>query len=126
MRGRVSDHIARTQNATTGEEFRRGWGPEAFAPLREAERPLLVVGAGLAGMECAIVLARRASRRVHLIDAADEVGGYAAFAAGLPGLSEWRRAVEWRQRQLAISESRLQPGCAATWTSSQRTTPVWR
>jgi len=101
LRARVADHIACTQNATTGEEYRRGWDPERFAPLREPDRPLLIVGAGVAGMECAIVLARRGARSVRLVDAAADVGGYAAFAARLPGLHEWRALVDWRRAALA-------------------------
>jgi dimethylamine/trimethylamine dehydrogenase len=61
---------------------------------------VLVVGGGVAGMECAIVLARRGARRVHLVDAAGELGGYASLLAGLPGLHEWSRLVAWRRRQL--------------------------
>ena len=42
-----------TQNATAGEEYRRGWHPEAFTKAANADRDVLVVGAGAAGMECA-------------------------------------------------------------------------
>jgi len=46
-----------TQNATAGEEYRRGWHPEKF-PKRGSEDSVLVVGAGPSGAECARVLAR--------------------------------------------------------------------
>ena len=101
MRVLVADHIACTQNATAGEEYRRGWSPERFEPAANADRDVLVVGAGVAGMECAIVLGKRDFRRVHLVEAGEDVGGYAAFAASLPGLSEWGRLVDWRQSELA-------------------------
>jgi dimethylamine/trimethylamine dehydrogenase len=101
LRVGLADHIACTQNATTGEEHRRGWHPERFAPLRPRDRAVVVVGAGVAGMECAIVLARRGARHVQLVDAAADVGGYASLVAGLPGLYEWRRLVDWRRRMLA-------------------------
>ena len=42
-----------TQNATAGEEYRRGWHPEKFEPAANADNDVLVVGAGPAGMECA-------------------------------------------------------------------------
>ena len=58
-----------TQNPTSGEEFRRGWHPERFTRARNADNDVLVVGAGPAGMECAIVLGKRGMRRVHLVDA---------------------------------------------------------
>ena len=45
-----------TQNATAGEEYRRGWHPEKFHPATNRDKGVLVVGAGPAGMECAMVL----------------------------------------------------------------------
>src|SRR5439155_15545068 len=101
MRVMVADHIACTQNATAGEEYRRGWSPESFERATDADRDVLVVGAGAAGMECAIVLAKRGLRRVHLVEAGADLGGYAALAATLPGLAEWRRLVDYRRIQLA-------------------------
>jgi dimethylamine/trimethylamine dehydrogenase len=100
LRVGLSNHLACTQNATTGEEFRRGWHPEHFAPLRDGDRGVLIVGAGVAGMECAIVLARRGARNVHLVDAAGDLGGYASLVARLPRLGEWGRLVDWRRRML--------------------------
>ena len=40
-----------TQNASAGEEYRRGWHPEKFEPAKNADNDVLVVGAGPAGME---------------------------------------------------------------------------
>ncbi len=99
-RANYGRHIGCTQNATAGEEHRRGWHPERFAPAANADRDVLVVGAGPAGMECAIVLARRGFRRVHLVDAAPDVGGHVGWLARLPGLGDWARVVDWRRIQL--------------------------
>jgi dimethylamine/trimethylamine dehydrogenase len=96
-----TNQIACTQNATAGEEFRRGWHPEHFERARNADRDVLVVGAGAAGLECAIVLAKRGLRRVHLVDAAGEVGGYVSLVSRLPGLGQWAHVVDWRRVQLA-------------------------
>ena len=100
---RALDHhqIACTQNPTAGEEFRRGWHPERFEPAANADRGVLVVGAGAAGMECALVLGKRGMRRVRLVDAAPEPGGYAALVTRLPGLALWGRVVDWRKSRLA-------------------------
>ena len=68
-------HLGCTQNATAGEEHRRGWHPERFERAANADRDVLVVGAGPSGLECAIVLAKRGFERVRLVDAADEIGG---------------------------------------------------
>ena len=57
---------------------------------------MLVVGAGVAGLECARVLGERGFESVEVVDAAAEAGGYALRAATLPGLGEWRRLVDYR------------------------------
>jgi dimethylamine/trimethylamine dehydrogenase len=94
-----------TQNATAGEEYRRGWHPERFERAANAESDVLVVGAGPAGMECARVLAARGMRRVHLVDRDDEVGGSMRWISRLPGLGEWARVVQYRQIQLAKAKN---------------------
>jgi dimethylamine/trimethylamine dehydrogenase len=87
-----------TQNPTAGEEWRRDWHPERFAPaVRESS--ILIVGAGPAGLDCAVTLARRGCR-VTLADAATELGGRLRFERRLPGLSAWGRVVDWRLGQL--------------------------
>ena len=92
--------IVCTQNATSGEEFRRGWHPERFSQAANADNDVLVVGAGPAGMECAIVLAKRGMRRVHLVEAEDQLGGALRWITRLPGLGEWARVINYRQIQL--------------------------
>ena len=94
-------HMGCTQNATAGEEYRRGWHPERFDRAANADRDVLVVGAGPAGMECAIVLGKRGFRRVHLVEAEPELGGVMRLLTRLPGLGEWARVVNWRRIQLA-------------------------
>jgi len=89
-----------SQNATAGEEYRRGWHPERFTRAANADRDVLVVGAGAAGLECARVLGLRGLRRVHLVEAASELGGYAGWVSRLPGLGEWARVVNYRRVQL--------------------------
>src|SRR2546421_6830521 len=100
---RALDHhqIACTQNPTAGEEFRRGWHPERFDRAANADREVLIVGAGAAGLECALVLGKRGMRRVTLVDAAPDVGGYAGLVSQLPGLALWAGVVDWRTTQLA-------------------------
>jgi len=94
------NQIRCTQNATAGEEYRRGWSPERFEPAANADRDVLVVGAGPAGMECAIVLGKRGMRRVHLVEAEPEIGGIMRWIPQLPGLGEWGRVLNWRALQL--------------------------
>ena len=93
-------HLGCTQNATAGEEYRRGWHPERFDRAANADRDVLVVGGGPAGMECAIVLGKRGFRRVHLVEAERDLGGSFRWIPQLPGLGEWARVVNWRRIQL--------------------------
>jgi dimethylamine/trimethylamine dehydrogenase len=103
-----------TQNATAGEEYRRGWHPEHFHPAANREKGVLVVGAGPAGMECAMVLGKRDMSAVHLVEAGKEIGGCVNWISQLGhsdgkenlargtarGLGEWKRIVNYRQIQL--------------------------
>ena len=85
LKAEEGNHIGCTQNATAGEEYRRGWHPERFEPAANRDRDVLVVGAGPAGMECAIVLGKRGFRRVHLVEAEAEIGGIMRWVPQLPG-----------------------------------------
>ena len=83
-----------TQNATAGEEWRRGWHPERFDRAMRAEK-LLIVGGGPAGLECARIAALR-GHEVTLADAATEFGGRLRFETKLPGLASWGRVLDYR------------------------------
>jgi dimethylamine/trimethylamine dehydrogenase len=88
-----------TQNPTIGEEWRRGWHPERIEPAPSAAA-VLIVGAGPAGLECALTLGRR-GYEVTVAEAADEIGGRLRFETRLPGLAQWGRVLDWRRGQLA-------------------------
>ena len=87
-----------TQNPTAGEEWRRGWHPERIGGKGSSDR-VLVVGAGPAGLECGLALAKR-GYEVAIADAGAEPGGRLLFEAALPGLAEWRRVLDWRLGRL--------------------------
>jgi dimethylamine/trimethylamine dehydrogenase len=103
-----------TQNATAGEEYRRGWHPEKFRRAANADKSVLVVGAGPAGMECAMVLGKRGMSAVHLVEAAPEIGGCVnwisllghsdgkdnIFRGTARGLGNWKHIVTYRTIQL--------------------------
>ena len=93
-------HLGCTQNPTAGEEHRRGWHPERFDRAANADKAVLVVGAGPAGMECAMVLGKRGFELVHLADAGDDIGGQMRWVTRLPGLGEWGHVVAYRRTQL--------------------------
>jgi dimethylamine/trimethylamine dehydrogenase len=87
-----------TQNPTMGEEWRRGWHPERI-PQKQSEDKVLVVGAGPAGLEAARALGLR-GYKVTLAEAKKELGGRVAVECRLPGLTEWRRVIEYRIQQI--------------------------
>jgi dimethylamine/trimethylamine dehydrogenase len=103
-----------TQNPTMGEEFKRGWHPERVPP-RGSEKKFLVVGAGPAGLECALSLGRR-GYDVALAEADRTLGGRVLKESRLPGLAAWIRVRDYRVQaieklpNIAIyRESRLDP-----------------
>ncbi len=101
LREEVFHHVGCVQNATAGEEYRRGWHPELFPRAADPAVSVLVVGAGPAGMECAVVLGRRGFEAVHLVEAEPEIGGRLRWIRRLPTLGDWGRVVDWRAVQLS-------------------------
>ncbi len=83
-----------TQNPTMGEEWRRRWHPEIM-PAAAAEKSVLVVGGGPAGLEASHALARR-GHRVTLAEASHELGGRLLRESTLPGLQNWIRVRDHR------------------------------
>ena len=90
-----------TQNPTVSEEWRSGWHPEAPA-IATNKRSHLIVGAGPAGLECAVTLLR-AGHKVTVAEARSEAGGRVTREARLPGLASWTRVRDYRLNQLMQS-----------------------
>ncbi len=87
-----------TQNPTMGEEYRKNWHPEEIAP-KSSEDSILVIGAGPAGLEATMSLGKR-GYRVVLAEASRHAGGRVTRESRLPGLSEWRRVIDYRLAQI--------------------------
>jgi dimethylamine/trimethylamine dehydrogenase len=87
-----------TQNPTMGEEWRKGWHPEAIPP-RTGSDSFLIVGAGPTGLECARLLGRR-GYAVSLAEAEEQLGGRVTRESRLPGLAAWARVRDYRLNQL--------------------------
>ncbi len=84
-----------TQNPTMGEEFRKGWHPEKIEPALSEDK-ILIVGAGPAGLECALALANR-GYEVTLAEKNKTLGGRVqSESTHLPGLQEWIRVADYR------------------------------
>jgi 2,4-dienoyl-CoA reductase-like NADH-dependent reductase (Old Yellow Enzyme family) len=86
--------IACVQNPAAGNERALGDLP----PVQEA-RDVLVVGAGLAGLEAARVAAER-GHRVNVVERDETPGGQVRLIAGLPLQASFAELIEWRVREL--------------------------
>jgi 2,4-dienoyl-CoA reductase (NADPH2) len=82
-----------------GAEFRPAV-PLRLTPLQvDRPGPVAVIGAGPAGMECAMTLARTGTE-VVVFDTAGEVGGQARLAARAAHRSGWQKIVDHQRDQL--------------------------
>ncbi len=87
-----------TQNPTMGEEWRRQWHPQ-FISSKVSDTSTLVIGAGPAGLECSLQLARR-GYQVTLAEASSQLGGRVLGESSLKGLSAWLRVRDNRVYEL--------------------------
>ncbi|HTW75074.1 MAG TPA: NAD(P)-binding protein [Steroidobacteraceae bacterium] len=88
-----------TQNPSMGEEWRRSWHPE-WIRRRHAAARVLIVGAGPAGLEAAMMLGRR-GYEVTVAERGAQLGGRLVQERLLPGLAAWGRVADYRATQIA-------------------------
>jgi len=87
-----------TQNPTMGEEWRRDWHPEKIKS-KHKDDSILIVGTGPAGLECAHALANR-GYDIVMAEKNTVAGGRVLLESQLPGLSEWKRVIDYRLNAL--------------------------
>ena len=87
-----------TQNPSMGEEWRRGWHPEKVKP-KSSDNSVLVIGGGPAGLEATLSLARR-GYSVAIADSEKKLGGRINKEAKLPGMSSYKRVIDYRVSQI--------------------------
>jgi 2,4-dienoyl-CoA reductase (NADPH2) len=83
-----------------------------FRPARQARR-VCVVGAGPAGLACAVTAAER-GHRVTLFEQGSEIGGQFCFAREVPGKEEFRETLRYFGRRIELLGIELRLGTAAT------------
>jgi 2,4-dienoyl-CoA reductase (NADPH2) len=91
-------------------ERRRPAAPLIVQGRADGDRvgPVAIVGAGPAGLECAVTLA--ATRPVVLFEASDTIGGQLAIAARAPNRSGWRSLLRFYDAALARTGVTVQLG----------------
>ena len=97
------------QNPMLGQAGEAGWRP----PAATRRKRVVVVGAGLAGLEAAWVAAAR-GHAVTVFSGSDEPGGAARLEAQLPGRAEVARTAEFQHRKAAEAGAEFRFGEAAT------------
>ena len=80
---------------------------------RETARRVAVVGAGPAGLECALSLARAGVESVVLLDAGDRIGGQLAVAAAAPNRKGWARLLAFYDHGVAAAGVEVRLGAPA-------------
>lgn len=96
--------------APPGEPRRRARPLELSARAPTEGGPVAIVGAGPAGLECALTLARAGREGVTLLDTRDELGGALATAVLAPFRTGWRRILDFYAAGLERSAVELQLG----------------
>lgn len=99
-------------------------GFEHEGPLAPAEirKHVLVVGAGPAGMQAALVAANR-GHKVTVLEKSDRIGGHVTMQAMLPGLEDRAAIIRWLKLQLDKAGVEIQTGSEATPASIRALSP---
>ena len=81
-----------------GEEWRRDWHPEKIKS-KSSDDSVLIIGGGPAGLEATLSLARR-GYSVAIADSEKELGGRINMESKLPGMTSYKRVVDYRVNQI--------------------------
>jgi 2,4-dienoyl-CoA reductase (NADPH2) len=107
------DHIFEMKPATCLVNPRACRELELNFPKTETPKRIAVVGAGPAGLTCAVTAAAR-GHRVTLFEKSDEIGGQLRYALEVPGKNEFRETLRYFARQIEVTGVAFRKGEEAT------------
>ena len=100
------DHVFRNQRATCLVNPRACFETELQYHPSARRKRIAIVGAGPAGLSCAVVAAQR-GHEVTLYEAAAEIGGQFNLAKRVPGKEEFYETLRYYRRQLELAKVRV-------------------
>ena len=109
-RNTLGKPITCPQNPVVGKEEEWGGGTSGSSPT---PRDVLVIGAGPAGMQAAIIAAQR-GHSVRLWEQSDALGGQVRLKELTPRHQEFSNVIAWRERELKRLGVNVELGVVAT------------
>ncbi len=103
------DHVFKNKRASCMVNPRACNETELVFTKTDAAKRVAVIGAGPAGLSCAVTLATR-GHQVTLFDSENEIGGQFNLAKQIPGKEEFKETLRYFKRQLELHRVEVRLG----------------
>jgi 2,4-dienoyl-CoA reductase (NADPH2) len=100
------DHVFERKTASCLVNPRACHETEMIVSATKNKKKIAVVGAGPAGLSCAITLAER-GHEVHLFEASNTLGGQFNIARQIPGKEEFTETLRYYKRQMELQKVQI-------------------
>jgi len=107
------DHIFSQKRATCLVNPRACYETELNYPPVTIKKRVAIIGAGPAGLACAVTAASR-GHETHLFDQEQEIGGQFNMAKTIPGKEEFYETLRYFKRQIELTKTHLHLGTKVT------------